>query len=156
MNMFDEARSFQSMIRSRNLTQRRLADFLGVSQPYIANKLRLLSYSVDAQERIITGGLSERHARTILRLPDEKSRIDLIEKCILGKLSVAECEIAVDCMLDAKKQLPKEFSSYREIITDFSDKLESALSILRRYGIKARCIQDEDEYNLYLSLNIEK
>ena len=68
MNMFEEAKAIESMLAARGITQATLASILGVSQPYIANKLRLLHFPDNIREMIVSAGLSERHARTLLRL----------------------------------------------------------------------------------------
>ena len=156
MNFFDEARSYKGMLEGRKMTQKKLADFLGVSQPYVANKLRLLSFSEDEEKLITEGGLSERHAREILRLPTSNMRLEMIEKCISGNYSVARCEIAVDCMLDSIERDRNEFTSYTNEIESFAEKLESSLSILRRFGIRARSSREDDEYNIYFRIKIEK
>ena len=50
MTFFDEARSIEQMMEVRNMTQAKLAEVLGVSQPYIANKIRLLNFSQNEQK----------------------------------------------------------------------------------------------------------
>ena len=95
MNMFDEARSFAVMIKMRNLSQSELAKMLGVSQSYIANKLRLLQLDENLQEKIISAGLTERHARALLRLDEDRREAALDEICRRG-LSVTESEALVD------------------------------------------------------------
>ena len=42
MEMFDEARAMSGTLKLCNITQKELADRMGVSQSYVANKLRLL------------------------------------------------------------------------------------------------------------------
>ena len=80
MDMFDEARAIRSTMELCHLTQSELARQLGVSQSYVANKLRLLKFSEKMAEKIRAAGLSERHARALLRLiesePDGSIKAD--------------------------------------------------------------------------------
>ena len=156
MNMFEEARSFRDMMKARGITQNKLADFLGVSQPYIANKLRLLGFTKEQENRITDLRLSERHARTILRLKDKSQRDTAISKCAERKMTVAMLEAIVDGMLCDAVGLIGEGYGVRERISDFKDRLDSSLSLLRSFGIKARVRTDESESDLYMTIHVEK
>ena len=155
MNMFEEAESIKAMTALRGMTQSKLAKALGVSQPYVANKLRLLEYSDDERKRILEYGLSERHARAILRLRTAEDRLAVIEKCHAMKMNVARCEIAVDTALDEKirKSAPKG-ENYAEHIGHFERSLESSLMLLRESGIKARAKRDEDGERIFFTVYI--
>ena len=74
MNMFEEASALEGTIKMCKLTQSDIAKKLGVSQSYIANKLRLLSFSESMKAEILSSGLTERHARAVLRLKGEELR----------------------------------------------------------------------------------
>ena len=156
MNMFEEARSFRDMMKARGITQNKLADFLGVSQPYIANKLRLLGFTKEQEDRITDLRLSERHARTILRLKDKSQRDTAISRCAERKMTVAMLEAIVDGMLCDAVGLIGEGYGVRERISDFKDRLDSSLSLLRSFGIKARVRTDESESDLYMTIHVEK
>lgn len=156
MNMFEEAESIMAMTALRDMTQSRIAAALGVSQPYVANKLRLLEYGETERAKILEYGLSERHARTILRLPTENDRLSAIEKCHAMRLNVARCEIAVDTMLDEilRNSVPIS-TGYAERIGHFERSLESSLRLLREHGIRSTLRRDRDESGIYFSIYIE-
>ena len=144
------------MMKARGITQNKLADFLGVSQPYIANKLRLLGFTKEQEDHITDLRLSERHARTILRLKDKSQRDTAISKCAERKMTVAMLEAIVDGMLCDAVGLIGEGYGVRERISDFKDRLDSSLSLLRSFGIKARVRTDESESDLYMTIHVEK
>ena len=98
MNMFDEARSLQGMIKMRNLSQNQVANMLGVSQSYVANKLRLLSLDNALQEQILSSNLSERHARALLRLKSKEQRQQALDQICSRNLSVAKSEALIDLL----------------------------------------------------------
>ena len=97
MTMFDEARAILEMLRICNETQRNLAERIGVSQSYIANKLRLLSFTKGEEAEILAAGLSERHARALLRLSGEERR-QALRHTVKKNLTVRQCEDLVNKM----------------------------------------------------------
>ena len=156
MNMFEEARSIKATMKLSGMTQEKLASVMGVSQPYIANKLRLLNLSQRVQERITDSKLSERHARVLLRLYNEEEQLESIKKIIEGKMSVARTEIMIDSILD-KKIYEKQFSNMlntAERIGSFEKALESSLSLLREFGIRAKSKREEYEDKIYINIAI--
>ena len=90
------------MIRLWNCTQAEAARRLGLSQPALANKLRLLTLTTAQQQLCTAAGLTERHARAVLRLPESR-RTAALEKIARDKLSVREADRLVDAMLAAPK-----------------------------------------------------
>ena len=154
MNMFDEAESIRKMLSMRDMTQAKLAAMLGVSQPYVANKLRLLGFSSAVRESIIRSELSERHARAILRLPTESDRLLAVAKVREGKMNVARCEIMVDCMLDKIQSEQTHGENYTERIGNFEKSLLSSLSLLRQFGIKTEAKREGIGDKIYFSICI--
>ena len=137
MNMFDEARTIDGMIRMCNMTQGEVAKKLGVSQSYVGNKVRLLNYPEHIQSLIIESGLSERHARTLLRIKDEKTLCECIIKVRERKLTVAECEAMVDIAVEAVAPTLLGRAPKNERIDKFESFLSTSLESLRSLGINA-------------------
>ena len=154
MNMFEKAESIKAMLKIEGMTQNKLAGVLGVSQSFIANKVRLLSFSNQSKQKILEYGISERHARCILRLNDEESRLSAIEKVHLTKMNVTRCEILVDTMLDEIKRCAPCGTNYSDSIGHFESSLESSLSLLREVGIRARAKREESNNMIYFSISI--
>ena len=118
-----------------HITQKELAERMGVSQSYVANKLRLLSLSPNMERLIIKHGVSERHARTLLRLESESDRLDVLEKVIARELTVRECEALVDLAVDSYMPEVVEKAGSLERIDVFVDTLKKSLTTLRSLGI---------------------
>ena len=135
MDMFEEARAMSGTMELCKITQKELAERMGVSQSYVANKLRLLSLSTNIQRLILKHGISERHARTLLRLESENDRLDVLEKVISRELTVRECEALVDLKIDS--YMPEEVgkAGALERIDVFVDTLKRSLTTLRSLGI---------------------
>ena len=135
MNMFEEARAISGMLTMKHMTQSEIAKLLGTSQSYIANKVRLLKLSSEIQEKILKSGLSERHARALLRLDDEKEVLAMLEKIVSMKLPVAASEALIDAHLE--KALPKmlEFESQASCVARFEEILKKSTKSLKGLGL---------------------
>lgn len=138
MNMFDEARAVAGVIKMQNITQGEMAKQLGVSQSYVANKLRLLKFSPEIEKKITDAALTERHARALLRLSsDEKINAALTRICERG-LNVAESEALVDMLSDT--EAPKKIGGAERLskIDTFKDTLRHSINTLVSSGVDAR------------------
>lgn len=154
MNMFEKAESIRTMLKIDGMTQVKLAGVLGVSQSFVANKIRLLGFSEEAKKKILEYGLSERHARCILRLEKDEDRLLAIEKVHAMKMNVARCEILVDTMLDKTKREAPHGISFSDRIGHFESSLESSLSLLREIGLRARAKREEIGGMIYFNILI--
>lgn len=156
MNMFEEARSLRGMLDMRGMKQAELAKILGVSQPYVANKLRLLSFSESMQRGILEGKLSERHARCLLRLPGELQPLGL-EKIVGASMTVAESEIMIDCLMEEARAAaaPKGINTAERIVR-FEMLLDNSLANLRLFGISATAKRENFAGKFYITVCIER
>ena len=64
----------------------------GKAQSTVANKLRLLTFSEPLRRRMLDAGLTERHARALLKLPDEITVAAALEHIVRERLNVGETE----------------------------------------------------------------
>ena len=78
LDPFDTARGIKEVIRLWGCTQAEAARRLGLSQPALANKLRLLQLNADQRQFVLDNNLTERHARAVLRLPENRRSEALI------------------------------------------------------------------------------
>ena len=138
MNIFEEANALLGTMNMCNMTQGELAKKLGVSQSYVANKLRLLKLPQKMQKDILDAGLSERHARALLRLEDENIQNRAFMKICADKLNVAETEALVDFLHDG--DAPKRIGNSQKIrgIDMFKDTVKSSVAALLNIGVDAK------------------
>lgn len=139
MDMFSEAMAIKSTIEMFSLSQSECAKRLGVSQGYIANKLRLLKLSDDARKAILDGGLTERHARLILKLKSEENRLLAIKKIRDMHLTVLASEAIVSTLSEDENTSHKAQIESEKTNTAFEIKktIEAAVRRLRENGIYA-------------------
>lgn len=100
LHFLEEAEGYMNLLKNHNMTQEELARKLGKNQSTIANRLRLLRLSATVKETIVSCRLTERHARALLRIPDESIQLKLITIIRNMKLSVAATESLVQKTLD--------------------------------------------------------
>ena len=135
MNMFEEARAMSGTLELCKITQKELADRMGVSQSYVANKLRLLDLSLHIQRLIIKHEISERHARSLLRLDNEDDRLEVIEKVIARDLTVRECEALVDLKVDSYAPVLIGRAENMKWTDTFLETLKRSVTTLRSLGV---------------------
>ena len=82
------------------LTQEEVARRVSLSQSAVANKLRLLKLTRRERETILGSGLTERHARALLKITDPGLRTDVLTQITLRKLNVSATERYIDSVLD--------------------------------------------------------
>ena len=92
LTAIEEARSYQALLDKGYMTQDELARKMGLSQSAISNKLRLLTLDEAVQEAILAEKISERHARTLLKVPSHEKQRELLNKVINERLTVKQLE----------------------------------------------------------------
>ena len=98
VSAIESARTAQRILKTNNMTQEDLAKSLGISQSYLANKLRLLTLPLEIQDALMKGEISERHARSLLSLKDESKQIELLKKIKENKMTVRELDGEIKSM----------------------------------------------------------
>ena len=98
LSPLEEALSYKRAIDMGYATQQQLAEKIGKSQSYIANKIRLLKLSDEVQDALLNGKISERHARSLLRLNELKQQNDMLNKIIKERLTVRKTDEEIDKM----------------------------------------------------------
>ena len=156
MDMFDEARAIEGTLALCKLTQKKLADQLGVSQSYIANKLRLLGFSDSIVTLIRESGISERHARSILRLDSEEMQREIIKKVASHALTVRECEALVDASVDVNAPTVIGKAEIRKRTDTFIDTLKRSIDTLVSLGTDVKLRRSYYGTRTYLTIVIEE
>lgn len=91
----EEARSYKNLLDKGYLTQSELAKKMGISQSAIANKLRLLNLDEEVQQALLNNEISERHARSLLVLPNNEEQKKWLKKIINERLTVRQLDDAI-------------------------------------------------------------
>ncbi len=138
LNIFEEARAIYSLISKYEMTQEMAASKLSVSQSYVANKLRLLKLTPEEAGSILEAGLTERHARALLRIKDGAKRSLALRHIISRGLNVAMTEEYIDSLISElaaerrKNQTVK--LGFRDIKL-FCNTIDRAVDTIKRAGV---------------------
>jgi ParB family chromosome partitioning protein len=95
LNAIEFAEALSRLIEEYAYTQETIADRVGKDRSTVANALRLLKLPEKVRRMVVTGDLSEGHARALLGAPNESSLSTLADRVATGKLSVRETEALV-------------------------------------------------------------
>ena len=95
LNPIEFAEAIDRLIRDHDYTQESLAGRLGKDRSTVANALRLLRLPPAVRGAVISGELTEGHARALLGVPDSADLENLADKVTRGRLSVRQTEALV-------------------------------------------------------------
>ena len=104
----EEAKTYQTILKLDNITQEELATNLGKSQSTVANKLRLLNLAEEVQTALLNKQISERHARSLLNVPNLEDQKKLVNQVIMNRLTVRQLDDEI--MTLTGKRPPEEQS----------------------------------------------
>ena len=111
LNPIEEAKSYKRILDRKFKTQEELSKVLGINQSTISNKLRLLTLTKDVQEALSKDKISERHARSLLKVQNESKQIELLTKTINNKLTVKDLDEEIKKLLtpEITPEIQEEF-----------------------------------------------
>ena len=98
----EEAVSYKKILEMGYMTQEELASKLGKNQGTVANKLRLLNLTEEVQEALLESKISERHARSLLKLKNNNDQIEMLNKIISNRLTVRKTDEEIEKVLQRK------------------------------------------------------
>ena len=106
LSALEEAKSYKKLLDRGYLTQDELAIKMGKTQGSISNKLRLLNLSEVVQNALLNNEISERHARSLLRLEDNEEQEEVLHRIISERLNVRDTDTLINSILSTKDFVP--------------------------------------------------
>lgn len=163
LHYFEEAKSYEGLLHSYHWTQEELSLMIGRSQSTIANKLRLLNLSSMIQDKLIEYKLSERHARSLLSLKEEKQTLLALEHINKHGMSVKQTELYIEGLLAPSKRVKRNISKpiVKNFIKDirlFTNTIKQAVDSVNSAGLNAtyNVREAEDHYTITIDIPIDK
>lgn len=130
---------------------------MGRSPSALANKLRLLRLSPECCRLLVENGLTERHARALLRLEDEEERLDALRHMIRGHLNVAQTEQYIEKHLARLQATPRRAPHLSsEGCPPSLNSLSRGLRLIREAGVGAESRREDTEDAILLTIRIPK
>lgn len=156
LNFMEEAAAISRLIGEYSLSQEAVAEKLGKSQSAVANKLRLLKLSDECVDILLKNDLTERHARALLRLPEEEARLAVLRTVVEKKLNVAQTEQRIEKMLAESCPAPRRNAIIIKDVRLFLNSISHTMDVLRSSGVDASCGREESEDEITLTIHIPK
>lgn len=151
LDFFEEAVAIERLMTEYGLSQDEISEKLGKAPSTLSNKLRLLRLPDEIRDKISYSGLSERHARALLTLPDNNTRKRVLDIVIERHLTVAETERLIADVHRRRKGARKPQTKAYKDMRIFLNTLNHAVDIIRKAGIEADTAKSEtDEYFEYV------
>lgn len=154
LHFLDEAEACRRLLHEHELTQEELAASLNRSPSALANLLRLLRLSKCVRLCIREGKLSERHARSLLRVRDENLQLALAQRAAREQLSVRQLDAIIDEALMEKNTVQRAVSGKIKDNRLVINALRDTVRQLKRIGISAssRVENHEDYYDVIVTI----
>ncbi|MFR3910846.1 MAG: ParB/RepB/Spo0J family partition protein [Clostridium paraputrificum] len=157
LNYIEEAEAYYNLMNDHNFTQEEIASKMGKKQSTVANKLRLLKLSPRVRCLCLENSLTERHARALLSVTDEKLQLKIIEKVIKNGLNVKKTEelINKELLKLAGKSLNSKNKNVKAV---FPAKLyvNTIKQVFDKFNIPANYKFNESEEYIQITVNIPK
>ncbi|MGN0448352.1 MAG: ParB/RepB/Spo0J family partition protein [Acutalibacteraceae bacterium] len=147
LGFFEEAAAIEKLMQDFALSQEEIAKRLGKAPSTVSNKLRILALPKKVKEMIIENGLTERHARAFLKLPEDKL-LPTVEKVIEKKLNILQTEALIDEMLSEKTSKGKRKIMFSDVKI-FLNTINHAVDTMKNAGINAQ-VKREDKGESYV------
>lgn len=160
LNFLDEAEGYYNLINDHGMTQEELARKVGKNQSTIANKLRLLRLPQDIKREILKNNLTERHARALLKLPDEKMQHKVVKTVVARSLNVKKTEDLIEKYLD-EIAVTKEKPSERRIrgkinYNIYVNTIKNTYKEILKTGFKMQYNQEDKGDYIEISIKVPK
>jgi ParB family chromosome partitioning protein len=153
LNYMEEAEGYNNLINEHGFTQEELAHKIGKSQSTVANKIRLLRLSPLVKKILADNNLTERHARSLLKLNDEQLQLKVLKHVCERGLNVKKTEELVEKVIekylnrDKDKPAERKFSKTIKDIRIFVNTIRQAIDLMKKSGVNAKAAQiDRGEY----------
>ena len=151
LSFAEEARGISRLMQQFSMSQEQAASVLGKSQSAVANKLRLLRHSPKVLDALVENGLTERHARALLKLSDEGQKLSAIAVILRQGMSVARTEQYIDALLAEDKSAPAKVN-----VRSFLHHLNQSLARIQLSGVAAVSERRETDKQIVLTITIPK
>ena len=151
LDFIEEAMGIQRLLTDYAMSQEQIARLLGKSQSAVANKLRVLKHSDAVLNALREAGLTERHARALLKLRSDEEKIPAIAEIARQGMSVARAEKYIESLLAAREDKPSKAN-----VGAFLNNLTQNLQKIQLSGIPAVSERRETDSQIVLTITIPK
>ena len=155
LSAIEEALAYQQILDTQNITQEELAQKVGKKQSTIANKLRLLQLPMTVQEAVRRKDITERHARTLLKLDTTAKQNNMLREIMDKGLNVEQTEEKIKKKIEPKKPKPKT-KSISQNLKIAMNTLDQAAMMVQQAGVDISVDISETEDEVIYVIKMKK
>ena len=105
LSYMEEALGYLKLAQEYHMTQEEIAKLMGKTQSAVANKLRILRLCGETKRILAEYGLTERHARALLRLSEEEQQVQTAKLIAVKGMNVRETEEYIENLLIKQQEV---------------------------------------------------
>ena len=143
LNPFEQAQGLRDVMVLWDCTQAEAAKRLGMAQPTFANKLRLLQLNADQRQFVLDNNLTERHARAVLRLPENR-RSEALITIAKRRLNARQTGSYIEQLLNSPPKAGHRISMVRDVRI-FVNTIDHAIRLMTDNGVPATAHREEKD-----------
>ena len=143
LNPFEQAQGLRDVMVLWDCTQAEAAKRLGMAQPTLANKLRLLQLTDDQRQFVLDTNLTERHARAVLRLPENR-RSEALINIAKRRLNARQTDLYIEQLLNSTAKGRHRISMVRDVRI-FVNTIDHAIRLMTDNGVPATAHREEKD-----------
>ena len=155
LHYLEEAEGYEKLMNQFHITQEAMAARVGKKQSTIANKLRLLRLSAPVRKVLMDAELSERHARALLKLPDDEKRLEVLETIVAKNLSVRQTEEYINKLLDGKSEEKRKRMVIVNDVRIYLNSIKQVVDAVKTAGIPVAMEQTLEGDEVIISVRIK-
>ena len=141
LNPFEQAQGLRDVMVLWDCTQAEAAKRLGMAQPTLANKLRLLQLTADQRQFVLDNGLTERHARAVLRLPENR-RSEALITIARRRMNARQTDLYIEQLLNQTAAGRHRISMVKDVRI-FVNTIDHAIRLMTDNGVPATAHREE-------------
>ena len=155
LSPIEEASAYKTLIDTYNMNQTELANKVGKKQSTIANKLRLLKLSDDVKYALKAKQITERHARAMLSL-DEQKQQEVLKEVLKKSLNVKQTETLINKPVKAKEKPKKVTTKISKNFKIAMNTINQAIDLIQKSGIDVTSETQEADEEYVITLKVKK
>lgn len=156
LNYFEEALGIARLMEQLNLTQQQVSVRIGKAQSTVANKLRLLRYSPQLQQTMMEAGLTERHARALLKIKEDDKLQSAVAHIIEKSFNVEQTEEYIEKLMMEKEHKIRTRLFVVKDVRIFQNSINKAVTMMNLAGIPASSVKTETDEFVEYTIQIPK
>ncbi len=157
LDFIEEAYAYKTLIEKYDITQKEVAIRVGKSQSTVSNKLRLLKLDDNLLKTIATNGLTERHARALLKIKEKALQEEVLNQVIAKDYNVKQTDVLVNKMINAhKKEKKRKNTKFKINASIYVNTIKKAFQTILETGVEAEYEKSDKGDHIELKIRIPK